>query len=42
MKRGKIKIYTEERYLEECKKDKKDPFKNNDMEKRKAFYGFWD
>lgn len=29
-------------YLEECKKDKKDPFENNDMEKRKAFYGFWD
>lgn len=29
-------------YLEECKKDKKDPFENNDMEKRKAFYDFWD
>ena len=29
-------------YLEECKKYKKDPFENNNMEKRKAFYGFWD
>lgn len=27
-------------YLEECKKDKKDPFENNDMEKRKHFMAF--